>query len=89
VRFTPRGLRRTANDLAREAKVEAFITKSISGHATERMREHYSTVRAGEQRESIGWVLRLVREGAVTSDHPKVVLRVVLHPPKWCSKTRR
>jgi hypothetical protein len=31
MKFTPRGLRRTFNDLARTAKVEALVTKSISG----------------------------------------------------------
>ena len=66
--FTPRGLRRTFNDLARAAKVEALVTKSISGHLTDRMREHYSTVHPVEQRESIGAVLRLVKGGAVTGD---------------------
>ena len=59
--FTPHGLRRTFNDLARAAHVEALVTKSISGHLTERMREHYSTVTPVEQRESIGRVLRLVK----------------------------
>jgi hypothetical protein len=37
----------------RIAKVEAIITKSISGHLPDRMREHYSTVTPDEQRESI------------------------------------
>jgi len=44
MRFTPRGLRRTFNDLARMSNVEALVTKSISGHLTDRMRAHYSTV---------------------------------------------
>ncbi|HXN30508.1 MAG TPA: site-specific integrase [Polyangiaceae bacterium] len=66
--FTPRGLRRTFNDLARTARVEALVTKSISGHLTDRMREHYSTVHPVEQRESIGAVLRLVKGGAVTGE---------------------
>lgn len=34
--FTPVGMRRTFNDLMRLAKVEAVVTKSISGHLTER-----------------------------------------------------
>jgi integrase len=63
-KFTPRGMRRTFNDLSRLAKVEALVTRSISGHLTEQMREHYSTVSSVEQRESIGRVLRLVRGGA-------------------------
>jgi hypothetical protein len=39
--------------------------ESISGHLTDRMREHCSTVHPVEQRESIGAVLRLVKGGAV------------------------
>ena len=46
-RFTQRGLRRTFQDLARAANVEAVVTRSISGHATEKMQEHYSTVNGG------------------------------------------
>jgi integrase len=58
-RFTPRGMRRTFNDLMRIAKVEAIVTKSISGHQTDRMRERYSTVTPEEQRRSIGNVVQL------------------------------
>ena len=63
--ISPRGMRRTFNDVARAAKVESLVTKSISGHLTDRMKDHYSTVSPIEQRESIGRVLRLVR-----SDEP-------------------
>ena len=65
-RFTQCGLRRTFNDLARAAEVESIVTRSISGHLTEQMQEHYSTVNANEQRESIGKVIELmeVRSGA-------------------------
>jgi integrase len=59
LRLTPHGMRRTFNDVARAAQVEPLVTKSISGHLTERMREHYSTVTAAEQRESIGRVVQL------------------------------
>jgi hypothetical protein len=47
-------MRRTFNDLMRVAKVEALVTKSISGHQTDRMREPYSTVTPDEQRRSTG-----------------------------------
>jgi hypothetical protein len=57
--LTPRGMRRTFNDLMRLAKVEAVVTKSISGHLTDRMREHYSTVTPDEQRRSIRNVVNL------------------------------
>ncbi len=60
-RFTPSGMRRTFNDLARAANVESIVTKSISGHQTDRMKEHYSTVSPVEQRESIGRMLKLVK----------------------------
>jgi hypothetical protein len=43
-RISPRGMRRTFNDVARAAKVESLVTKSISGHLTDRMKDHYSTV---------------------------------------------
>jgi integrase len=68
--FTPRGLRRTFNDLARAANVEAIVTRSISGHATERMQEHYSTVHGGEQRAALARVIRLVDH---RSAHPNGV----------------
>jgi hypothetical protein len=85
--FTARGLRRTFNDLAREAQVESLVTKSISGHMTDRMKDHYSTVRPTEQRESIGRVLRLVhtadgasREGEAPSSGV-LSSREDAHPP--------
>ena len=67
-RFTPRGMRRSFNDLARVANVESLVTRSISGHATEQMRAHYSTVQPTEQRASIGRVLQLVQKGAAVDD---------------------
>ncbi len=59
-KFTQRGLRRTFKDLARAAEVQSLVTRSISGHATTQMQEHYSTVNASEQRESIGKVIELM-----------------------------
>lgn len=47
-RFTPHGCRRTANDLYRQTMSEV-VTRSITGHLTHRMHEHYSTVSAGEK----------------------------------------
>ena len=57
--FTQRGLRRTFNDLARHARIESIVTRSISGHLTERMQHHYSTVASEEQRENITKVIDL------------------------------
>jgi integrase len=58
--FTVHGLRRTFNDLARRAGVDAVITRSITGHVTEQMREHYSTVGLDEKKAAVANVLRLV-----------------------------
>lgn len=58
-KFTQRGLRRTFNDLARVAQVHDVVTRSISGHLTERMQDHYSTANRSEQREGIARVIEL------------------------------
>jgi integrase len=63
-RFTQRGLRRTFNDLARTARVDALVTRSISGHLTERMQHHYSTVNSDEQRQGIAKVIELTKARA-------------------------
>jgi predicted TIM-barrel fold metal-dependent hydrolase len=60
-RLTQRGLRRTFNDLARTARVDALVTRSISGHLTERMQHHYSTVNSDEQRQGIAKVIELTK----------------------------
>lgn len=61
---TGRALRRTFQDLTREAEVDAVITKAISGHAPDAMRIHYSTARDAEVSSSIAKVIDLagVRE---------------------------
>ena len=48
------------NDLARRAGVDAVVTRSITGHVTEQMREHYSSVDLDEKRAAIANVVRLV-----------------------------
>jgi integrase len=70
-KLTQRALRRTFNDLARAAQVNDLVTRSISGHLTEKMQAHYSTVNGGEQREALAKVIRL-------TDHrgPSLVSRV-------------
>jgi len=60
--FTAHGLRRTFNDLARRAGIDAVVIRSITGHVTEQMREHYSTAGLDEKQAAIGDVLRLVPE---------------------------
>lgn len=59
--LTPRAMRRTFQDLARAAEVRDIVTRSISGHSTEAMQRHYSTVSAREQQEGLAKVLELAR----------------------------
>ena len=47
--------------MARAAEVESVVTRSISGHLTEQMQLHYSTVNPDEQRRSIGKVIDLMQ----------------------------
>lgn len=57
---TPRGMRRTFQDLARTADVPDLITRSVSGHATPEMQRHYSTVRGEEQRTALQGLVDLM-----------------------------
>ncbi len=59
-RITPRGMRRTFQDLCRAAAVGDLVTRSISGHATEAMQRHYSTVALEEQRLGLSNVIHLI-----------------------------
>jgi len=42
-RVTPRGMRRTFQDMARGSGLHDYIARSVSGHRTAAMQEHYST----------------------------------------------
>ncbi len=59
-RVTPRAMRRSFQDLARTAQVNDVVTRSISGHATEQMQRHYSTVSESEQAEGLAKVLSMM-----------------------------
>jgi hypothetical protein len=52
-------MRRTSQDLARQARVHDVVTRAIPGHATERMRRHYSTAQREEMQEAVGKVISL------------------------------
>jgi len=58
-RITPHGLRRTFNNLARQV-AGAQVVRSIVGHVTEAMTEHYSVIYAQEKHAVQAAVLRLV-----------------------------
>lgn len=66
-RFTQKGMRRTFNDLARAAEVQDLVTRSISGHLTEKMQHHYSTVRGEEQQAGLAKVINLMTARAANA----------------------
>lgn len=65
---TPHGLRRTFNNLARQVAA-AQIVKSITGHTTDAMMEHYSIVGLEEKTEAASLVMALV-SASVTATLP-------------------
>lgn len=66
--ISPRAMRRTFQDLAREAKVASVVTRAISGHATAAMQAHYSTPRDHEVVNGLAKVIDIakVRDSLVT-----------------------
>lgn len=60
-RITPRAMRRTFQDLARAAEVRDIVTRSVSGHSSEAMQRHYSTVSSKEQKEGLARVVSLAK----------------------------
>ena len=50
-------MRRTFQDLARAAQVHDVVTRAISGHSTETMQRHYSTVNGDEMRAGLAKVI--------------------------------
>ncbi len=59
-KLTPRGMRRTFNDVARAAGIHDVVTRSISGHQTETMQHHYSTAADAEKRDALSKVHGIV-----------------------------
>lgn len=79
VSITPRGMRRTFQDLARATGVHDVVTRSISGHATEQMHHHYSTASQLEQRAGIAGIANLVHTSGVESGGAKEKGSSVVH----------
>jgi len=60
-RFTSHGFRRSLTDLLRNAHVDPVVAAALTGHETERMRRHYSTVRDLEAVDASDRVAKLVQ----------------------------
>ncbi len=56
-KITPRAMRRTFNDVARVAGVTDKMTRAVSGHSTEKMQWHYSTIGRDEIRGELSKVM--------------------------------
>lgn len=73
--FTVHGLRRTMNNLLRQSASNE-VTKSITGHVTDRMLEHYSTVSSDEKARAVAGVLQLVRHSRASTASEQVEVSV-------------
>ncbi|HZL18583.1 MAG TPA: tyrosine-type recombinase/integrase [Polyangia bacterium] len=60
-RITPRAMRRTFQDLARNADIEAIVRQKICGHATQEMSDLYSTIPQREIQAAVGAVISLAK----------------------------
>lgn len=49
----------TSQDLARAGEVNDLVTRAVSGHATEMMQHHYSTVNPSEVRDGLAKIISL------------------------------
>ncbi len=70
--FTPRGMRRTYQDLARAAGIHDVVTRAISGHATPEMQHRYSTPRGDEVKHALSKVAKIATCGADIIDLERV-----------------
>jgi hypothetical protein len=68
-RFTIHGFRRTFNNLRRQA-TSGEVVRSMTGHVTERMTEHYSHVGADEKRAAVRLALSPLAQGSARKAHP-------------------
>ena len=81
-RVTPHGLRYFFNDVLRLAGIDSVTARSITGHVTEEMREHYSTVRMDEKRAVMERVAEKLREAKEKSEKAAQVVEKVVEPAK-------
>jgi integrase len=83
--LTPRFMRRTFQDLGRQARVHDFVVRAISGHATVAMQERYSSVAGDEVRAGLAKVISLAgftrAPGRSASGSTEVVTQVVTPTP--------
>jgi hypothetical protein len=70
----------TSTRMAMEAEVKDIVTRSVSGHATEKMQERYSTVFQAEMRSGIAKIISLAGvRAAMESDEATSAARPGMH----------
>lgn len=79
-RFTVHGMRYTFTDLVREANVDPVVRRALTGHVTEVMQRHYSTVKLDEKRDALGLVHRNV---PLTRERRQLCAEVSLSNPPF------
>ncbi len=60
-RFTIHGCRYSFTDLTRLAKVDAVTRRALTGHVTEQMQRHYSSVDVAEKREAMEAAMNVLK----------------------------
>lgn len=67
----PHGMRYAFNDLLRAADIDPVVRRSLIGHVTEEMQEHYSTLLLDEKREAMEKVATKLAEVRQASEGEK------------------
>ena len=62
-RLTVHGLRRTYNNLMRQAVQDTVVVQAMTGHSSDRMTEHYSFVSDGEKQKALGQLFEKLGPG--------------------------
>ena len=74
--ITVHGLRRTMNNLVRK-QAPGIVTRSIMGHVSEVMTNHYSIADSAEKKAAVAAVVQLIRgsSGGPSAEAPKEEVR--------------
>jgi len=72
-RFTIHGCRYSFTDLARLAKVDPVTRRELTGHVTEQMQRHYSTVDVAEKREAMNAAMNVLKVAKAELERKKSV----------------
>jgi integrase len=70
-RFTLHGCRYSFTDLTRLAKVDAVTRRALTGHVTEQMQRHYSTVDVAEKREAMEAAMNVLKTAKAELERKK------------------